>query len=90
MEGSIETISWTQFKEEFLEKFYPTVYKDQKIEEIFKLEQGTMSVKDYEKKFLELVPFYCEGPTPGPTRGWAPLTHWTIGASPNCPFLSPP
>ena len=32
----------------------------------------------------------CEGPTPGPTRRWAPLTHWTIGASPNCPFLSPP
>ena len=30
-------VSWTQFKEEFLEKFYPTVYKDQKIEEIFKL-----------------------------------------------------
>ena len=34
--------------------------------------------------------FYCEGLTPGPTRRWAPLAHWTIGASPNCPFLSPP
>ena len=34
--------------------------------------------------------FYCEGPTPGPTRKWAPLTHSTIRASPNCPFLSPP
>ena len=31
------------------------VYKDQKIEEFFKLEQGTMSVIDYEKKFSELV-----------------------------------
>ena len=50
-----EGVSWTQFKEEFLEKFYPTVYKDQKIEEFFKLEQGTMSMTDYEKKFLELV-----------------------------------
>ena len=48
-------VSWTHFKEEFLEKFYPTVYKDQKIEEFFKLEQGTMSVTDYEKKFSELV-----------------------------------
>ena len=27
-----EGVSWTQFKEEFLEKFYPTVYKDHKIE----------------------------------------------------------
>ena len=56
-------VSWTQFKEEFIEKFYPTIYKDQKIEEFFKLEQGTMSVKDYEKKFLELVrhvPLFCD------------------------------
>ena len=27
-----EGVSWTQFKEEFLEKFYPMFYKDQKIE----------------------------------------------------------
>ena len=56
-------MSWTQFREEFLEKFYPTVYKDQKIEEFFKLEQGAMSVTDYEKKFLELVrhvPLFCD------------------------------
>ena len=58
-----EGVSWTQFKEEFLEKFYPTVYKDHKIEEIFKLEQGTMSVTDYEKKLSELVrhvPLFCD------------------------------
>ena len=39
------------------------VYKDQKIEEFFKLEQGTMSVTDYEKKFSELVrhvPLFCD------------------------------
>ena len=56
-------MSWTQFKEEFLKKFYPTVSKDQKIEEFFKLEQGTMSVTDYEKKFSELVrhvPLFCD------------------------------
>ena len=58
-----EGVSWTQFKEEFLEKFYPTVYKDQKTEEFFKLEQGTMSMTDYEKKFSELVrhfPLFCD------------------------------
>ena len=56
-------VSWTQFKEDFLEKFYLTVYKDQKIKQIFKLEQGTMSVIDYEKKFSELVrhvPLFCD------------------------------
>ena len=58
-----EGVSWTQFKEEFLEKFYPTVYKDQKIEDFFKLEQGTMSVTDYEKNFSKLVrhvPLFCD------------------------------
>ena len=58
-----EGVSRTQFKEEFLEKFYPSVYKYQKIEEFFKLKQGTMSVTNYEKKFLELVqhvPLFCD------------------------------
>ena len=58
-----EGVSWTQFKEEFLEKLYSAIYKDKKIEEFFKLEQGTMSVTDYEKKFLELVryvPLFCD------------------------------
>ena len=56
-------VSWTQLKEEFLEKFHPTIYKDHKIEEFFKLEQGTMSVTDYKKKFSELVryvPLFCD------------------------------
>ena len=50
-----EGVSWTQFTKEFLKKLYPTIYKDQKIEEFFKLEQGTMSVTDYKKKFSKLV-----------------------------------
>ena len=48
-------MSWTQFKEDFLEKFYPTVYKDQKIEEFFKLEQGTMF-----SKLVRHVPLFCD------------------------------
>ena len=35
-----EGVSWTQFKEEFIEKFYPTVYKDQKIEEFSSSSKG--------------------------------------------------
>ena len=62
---------WTQFKEEFLEKFSPTVYKDQKIKEFFKLEQGTMSVTEYEKKFSDLVrhvPLFCDHEVQKSTR----------------------
>ena len=39
------------------------VYKDKKLEEFFKVEQGTMLVTDYEKKFSELVlhvPLFCD------------------------------
>ena len=36
----LEGVSWTQFKEEFLEKFYPTIYKDHKIEEFFSSSKG--------------------------------------------------
>ena len=56
-------VSWALFKEEFLNKFYPKSYKDAKIEEFFKLEQGSLSVAEYEKKFSELlraVPFIAD------------------------------
>ena len=50
-----EGVSWAQFKEEFTDKFVPTSYKDSKAEEFFRLEQGTLSVTDYERSFSELV-----------------------------------
>ena len=55
-----EGVSWAQFKEEFIDKFVPASYKDVKAEEFFRLEQGTLSVTDYERSFSELlrhVPF---------------------------------
>ena len=48
-------VSWAQFKEEFIEKFVPASYRDAKAEEFFRLEQGTLSVTDYERSFSELV-----------------------------------
>ena len=50
-----EGVSWEQFKEEFTDKFVPASYQDAKAEEFFKLEQGTLSVTDYERSFSELV-----------------------------------
>ena len=47
-------ISWDQFQQEFIDRFFPQSYKDSKIEEFFKLEQKNMSVSGYEKKFSEL------------------------------------
>ena len=50
-----EGVSWAQFKEEFTDKFVPASYRDVKAEEFFRLEQGILSVTDYERSFSELV-----------------------------------
>ena len=50
-----EGVSWAQFKEEFMDKFVLASYRDAKAEEFFRLEQGTLSVTDYERSFSELV-----------------------------------
>ena len=50
-----EGVSWAQFKEEFTDKFVPASYRDAKAEEFFRLEQGTLSVTDYEESFSELI-----------------------------------
>ena len=48
-------MSWAQFKEEFTDKFVPAIYRDAKAEEFFRLEQGILSVTDYEQSFSELI-----------------------------------
>ena len=48
-------MSWAQFKEEFTDKFVLASYRDAKAKEFFRLEQGTLSVTDYERSFSELV-----------------------------------
>ena len=50
-----EGVPWIQFKEEFTDKFVPASYINAKAEEFFRLEQGTLSVIDYERSFSELV-----------------------------------
>ena len=50
-----EGVSWAQFKEEFTDKFVPTSYRDAKAGEFFRLEQGILSVIDYERSFSKLV-----------------------------------
>ena len=48
-------ISWDQFQQEFIDRFFPQSHKDSKIEKFFRLEQKNMSVSEYEKRFSELV-----------------------------------
>ena len=58
-----EGVIWAEFKREFTKRFFPKSYKDAKVEEFYRLEQGSSSVPEYEKKFSELirlVPFFAK------------------------------
>ncbi|XP_021806448.1 uncharacterized protein LOC110750424 [Prunus avium] len=52
------TITWQVFRTTFDEQFYPLAYQNMKMEEFLQLEQGSMTVLEYEKKFNELSK-YC-------------------------------
>ncbi|XP_040363886.1 uncharacterized protein LOC121049795 [Rosa chinensis] len=47
-------ISWTNFRLAFYEHFYPRSFHDAKLAEFLKLVQGTMTVAQYEHRFIEL------------------------------------
>ena len=50
-------------QERIYRDIFPKSYKDAKVEEFYRLEQGSSTVPEYEKKFSELillVPFFVE------------------------------
>ena len=50
-------VTWNQFRQAFINRFYQHSYQDAKIEEFFKLEQRFLTVTEYEQRFSELVKF---------------------------------
>ena len=54
---NIHALTWEEFKEAFLERFFPTVMREMKAEEFLALKQESMSVQEYERKFAELSRF---------------------------------
>lgn len=51
---------WEEFKTTLRDRFYPNSLKRHKYDEFVHLEQGTMTVKEYKKKFDELAKFTPE------------------------------
>ena len=47
-------LTWSKFKEEFLEKFVTLSHRLQREVEIYNLRQGKLLVSEYEKEFLTL------------------------------------
>ena len=48
-------VTWDQFRQAFIDRFYPRSYQDAKIEEFFNLEQRSLTVTKYEQRFSEFV-----------------------------------
>ena len=53
----LETMTWGEFQELFMDKFFPTSAKHAKAQEFLELKQGNMTVLEYVAKFTELARF---------------------------------
>jgi hypothetical protein len=51
------TIPWKDFKDAFLERFFPQTIRQAKAQEFTDLVQGSMTVEEYAAKFIELSRF---------------------------------
>ena len=54
---NLEAMTWDEFRELFMGKFFPTSARHEKAREFLELKQGTMTVLEYVAKFSELARF---------------------------------
>ncbi|XP_052724121.1 uncharacterized protein LOC128193959 [Vigna angularis] len=60
MESNREVVTWENFKDKFLEKYFPSHTKFTKELEFLSLHQGRMSVHEYVVKFDQLSRYYSQ------------------------------
>lgn len=53
-------VTWIQFKEAFLKKYYPSTTRSRKKNEFLNLKQGSRSIDEYEREFIRLSRFAPE------------------------------
>ena len=53
----LEVMTWAEFQELFMGKYFPDTARHAKAQEFLELKQGTMNVMDYVARFTELAPF---------------------------------
>ncbi|XP_057779913.1 uncharacterized protein LOC130998515 [Salvia miltiorrhiza] len=56
-EEQVRAISWRTFKEKVMGKYFPKAFRKQKEIELMNLEQGNLTVLEYEQKFTQLARF---------------------------------
>ncbi|XP_028100948.1 uncharacterized protein LOC114300276 [Camellia sinensis] len=57
MRENNKDIGWARFLEVFYDKYFPQCVRDRKVSEFMKLKQNSMTVAEYETKFIELARF---------------------------------
>ncbi|KAK9912418.1 hypothetical protein M0R45_036284 [Rubus argutus] len=50
----VESMTWDDFEQLFLNRYFPKAIRDAKVQEFVKLTQGEMTVFQYDSKFIEL------------------------------------
>ena len=53
----LEAVTWAEFQELFIGKYFPDTARHAKAQEFLELKQGTMTVMDYVARFTELAHF---------------------------------
>ena len=53
----LEVMTWTEFQDLFMGKYFPDTARHTKAQEFLELKQGTMNVMEYEARFTELARF---------------------------------
>ena len=53
----IEAMTWAEFRELFMSKYFPATARHAKAQEFLELRQGTMTVMQYVARFTELARF---------------------------------
>jgi hypothetical protein len=52
-----KNVTWKEFKKYFQNKYLTKRYYDKKMKEFFELNLGSMTIDEYERRFLELLKF---------------------------------
>jgi hypothetical protein len=50
-----KSVTWREFKKYFEKKYLTKRYYDKKMKEFFELKLGSMTIDEYERRFLELL-----------------------------------
>ncbi|XP_022867946.1 uncharacterized protein LOC111387607, partial [Olea europaea var. sylvestris] len=81
-EAQQRALTWTQFKEEMMGKYFPQALRDRKETEFLQLRQGKTKLEEYERKFEQLsryAPYLVDTEAKKPRRFELGLHPWIGG-----------